>query len=111
MAALRIARDSLHGKGEVFSINLCPSPHDIEEPAMEALAFVFALGFLSLTSTIEADLSTAAVQEEQTESVRDGLELRRQRIYAMNRLSRELRLAGLSRKRDEGPEKVLIAQR
>ncbi|MGE0082077.1 MAG: hypothetical protein AB7U81_12360 [Thiohalomonadaceae bacterium] len=78
---------------------------------METLAFVFALGFLSLTSAIETDVPTAAVQEEQTEVPHDGLELRRQRIYAMNRLFREMRLAGLPQNRDEGPQKVLVAQR
>lgn len=78
---------------------------------METLAFVFALGFLSLTSAVDTDLSVTAVQEEQIEAPETGLNLRRQRILAMNRFFREVRLAGLPRNRDKGPEKVLIAQR
>ncbi len=78
---------------------------------MEALAFVLALGFLSLTSAVDIDVPPAAVQEEQTEVPEHGIDLRRQRIMITNQLFREIRLAGLPKERDEGPEKVLVAQR
>jgi len=66
---------------------------------METVAFVLALGILSLVSDVESEVPTAAVQEEQ--QIEPELDLRRQHIMITNHLFREIRLAGLERG-DEG---------
>lgn len=78
---------------------------------METLAFVLALGFLSLTSAVDIEEPTMAVQEERNNTPAPDIDMRRQRILLTNRLFREVRMAGLPRERDKGTEKILVAQR